>query len=154
MWSGFSIPTSSGCGSFTPSTISDASKTALASGRIVAPWASYSLSGIVLPSPAPDCTSTSCPRSVSSRTPAGVSDTRYSSVLISVGTPTFIASLDPSSWVHQLARPQREPELDPVPGLRQVAAGELLHPPDPVAQRVPVAVELARGALPLAVLLD
>src|SRR5947209_7630228 len=33
---------------------------------------------------------TSCPRCVSSRTPAGVSETRYSSALISVGTPTFI----------------------------------------------------------------
>ena len=45
---------------------------------------------MVLPSPAPDCTITSCPCSASSRAPAGVSDTRYSSVLISVGTPTFI----------------------------------------------------------------
>src|SRR5437763_106817 len=33
---------------------------------------------------------TSCPRCVSSRTPAGVRATRYSSGFISVGTPTFI----------------------------------------------------------------
>src|SRR3954454_24510899 len=41
------------------------------------------------PSPAPAWTSTLWPRSTSSRTPAGVSATRYSSVLISVGAPTF-----------------------------------------------------------------
>ena len=55
-----------------------------------APWASNSASGIVLPSPAPAWMNTSWPCSASSRTPAGVSATRYSSVLISVGTPTFI----------------------------------------------------------------
>src|SRR5688500_17530313 len=117
-----------------------------------APCASYSSSGTVLPTPAPDWISTSCPCSTSSLTPAGVSDTRYSSVLISVGTPTFMRCR--SSLGNQLSGPQREPELDSVAGARQVAARELLHPPDPVAQRMPVAVELARGALPLAVLLD
>ena len=60
------------------------------SGRMRAPCAVYSSSGIVLPTPAPDWISTSCPCSTSSLTPAGVRDTRYSSVLISVGTPTFI----------------------------------------------------------------
>ena len=55
-----------------------------------APCAVYSSSGIVLPTPAPDWMSTSCSCSTSSLTPAGVSDTRYSSVLISVGTPTFM----------------------------------------------------------------
>src|SRR4051794_7445409 len=50
------------------------------------------MSSIALPSPAPACTSTSWPRPVSSRTPAGVIATRNSSVLISVGMPTLIAS--------------------------------------------------------------
>ena len=51
--SGFRSDTSSGWGSFTPSTSSASSNTACASGRIRAPWASYSESAIVLPSPAP-----------------------------------------------------------------------------------------------------
>ena len=54
----------------------------------------------------------------------------------------------------ELPRPQRQPELDPVARAAQVAAGQLLDAADPVAQRVAVAVELARRALPLAVLLD
>ena len=87
---GRSISTSSGWGSFTPRIISASSKTAAASGRMRAPCAVYSSSGIVLPTPASDWMSTSWPFSTSSLTPAGVSDTRYSSVLISVGTPTFI----------------------------------------------------------------
>src|SRR5215210_2220796 len=118
-----------------------------------APWAVYSSSGIVLPTPAPSWISTSCPCSTSSRTPAGVRDTRYSSVLISVGTPTLIRCTSSLSC-HQLSRAQRQPELDSVARDGEVAPGQLLHPPDPVAQRVPVAVELARSALPLPVLLD
>ena len=90
-WSGRSISTSSGCGSLTPRIISASSNTAAASGTMRAPCAVYSSSGIVLPTPAPDWISTSCPCSTSSLTPAGVSDTRYSSVLISVGTPTFMS---------------------------------------------------------------
>ena len=90
-WSGRSIATSTGCGSLTPRIISASSNTDLASGRICAPWASYSESAIVLPTPAPAWMHTSWPCSVSSRTPAGVSDTLYSSALISVGTPTFIS---------------------------------------------------------------
>src|SRR6185295_15641844 len=49
---------------------------------------------------------------------------------------------------------QREPEFDAVARGAQVAAGELLDLADPVAQRVAVAVEPARGRLPLAVALD
>ena len=45
---------------------------------------------IALPSPPPAWITTSWPCSASSRTPAGVSATRYSSTLVSVGTPTFI----------------------------------------------------------------
>src|ERR1700710_1617373 len=54
----------------------------------------------------------------------------------------------------QLPRPQGEPELDPVGGLGEVPPGHLLDLADPVAERVPVAVELARGPLPLAVMED
>ena len=49
---------------------------------------------------------------------------------------------------------EREPELDPVLGLAEVAAGQLLDPADPVAERMPVAVEVAGGPLPLPVALD
>src|SRR5215210_1820952 len=104
------------------------------------------------PSPAPDWTTTSCPCSASSRTPDGVSATRYSSVLISVGTPTFMCSS--LSGADQLAAAQGEPEVDPVARGVQRAAGQLLHAADPVAQGVTMAVEGARGALPLPVALD
>src|SRR3954454_15318318 len=134
---------------------------------------------MALPSPAPDCTSTSCPCSASSRAPAGVSATRYSSTLVSVGTPTLTIQLRsvhptgaqrtvhggqplssvlcPLFSVHssdKLPSPQRQPELDAVARARQVAVGELFDPPDAVAQRVPVAEQLARRTLPLAVLVD
>src|SRR5687768_18009522 len=95
------------------------------------------------PSPAPRWTTTSWPRSTSSRTPDGVSATRYSSVLISVGTPTFtlccLASLVRGS-LDELAAPQGEPEVDPVARRVQRAAGQLLHAADPVAQGMTVAV--------------
>src|SRR5215218_651767 len=97
--------------------------------------------------------STSWPCSVSSRTPAGVSATRYSSVLISVGTPTFKAGS--FRWsVDELAPAQGEPEVDAVARGVQGAPGQLLDPADAVAQRVAVAVELARRLLPLPVALD
>src|SRR4051812_30494832 len=54
----------------------------------------------------------------------------------------------------ELPRAQGQPELDPIARAAEVAPRELLHAADPVAQGVAVAVELARGALPLAVLLD
>ena len=47
-------------------------------------------SAIALPAPAPDSIRTWCPCSASSRAPAGVRATRYSSGLISVGTPTLM----------------------------------------------------------------
>ena len=74
-------------------------------------------------------------------------DLRRNSDLHSLSHRSLIA-------VTQFSGPQREPELDPVARARQVAARELLHPPDAVAQRMAVAVELARRPLPLAVLLD
>src|SRR3954449_8813653 len=146
------MATSPGCGSLTLTTMSASPKTACASGRTRAPCEVYSSSAIAEPSPAPACTTTSWPCSASSRTPAGVSATRYSSVLISVGTPTFKARSFPSG--DELAPAQREPEVDAVARRVEGAPGQLLDAPDPVAQRVAVAVELARRLLPLAVALD
>src|SRR5215211_3430331 len=105
------------------------------------------------PRPAPAWTTAPCPWPASSRTPAGVSATRYSSDLISVGTPTLIDLLN-QLVRHELATAQGQPELDAVAGARQVAARELLDLADPVAQRVAVAVQPPRGRLPLAVALD
>src|SRR5215211_300382 len=104
------------------------------------------------PSPAPACTTTSWPCSTSSRTPDGVSATRYSSVLISVGTPTFISSS--RRGVDQLTPAEGEPEVDAIARRVERPAGQLLHAADPVAQRMTVAVQAPRGALPLPVALD
>src|SRR4029079_5434780 len=149
--------TSTGCGSLTLTIRSASEKTASASGTIDAPCAAYSSSAIAEPSPAPAWTHTLCPRSVSSRTPDGVSATRYSSALISVGTPTFTGasslSVGGGRGADDLAAAQGEPELDAVAGGSEVAAGELLDLADPVAQRVAVAVEAPCGGLPLAVAL-
>ena len=111
-------------------------------------------SGIALPTPAPDWMNTSWPCSTSSRTPAGVSATRYSSVLISVGTPTFIAALLLGSSHVTSSRARSASQNSIRSRALEVAPRQLLDPPDPVAQRVAVAVELARRALPLPVLLD
>src|SRR4051794_40791731 len=148
------MSTSTACGSLTLTIMSDCAKTAAASGRIEAPWEMYSASEIAEPSPAPAWTTTSWPCSTSSRTPEGVSATRYSSVLISVGTPTFIWSFRRWSWSYELTSAQGEPEVDAIAGRVQRPARELLHAADAVAERVAMAVELPRGALPLAVALD
>src|SRR3954462_9616201 len=137
--------------------MSDSAKTDSASGRMRAPCSTYSPSGIADPSPAPSCTTTSCPRSASSRTPAGVSATRYSSVLISVGTPTFMGVGPFSGFLgsgDELAAAQRQPELDAVAGAAEVAARQLLDLADPVAERVAVAVQPPCRGLPLPVALD
>src|SRR4051794_30978592 len=107
------------------------------------------------PSPAPRWMTASWPWSASSRTPEGVRATRYSSALISVGTPTFMV-VSPSSWfsTEQLPPPQGKPEVDPIARGVERAAGELLDAPDAVAQRVAVAEQLLGRPLPLAVGLD
>src|SRR6478672_11190731 len=64
-----------------------ASPQASSTETILAPARSYCSSGNAPPSPALVSTRTSCPRWISSRAPAGVRATRYSSVLISLGTP-------------------------------------------------------------------
>src|SRR5690349_21420865 len=101
---------------------------------MLAPCSWYSSSVIAEPRPAPACTSTSCPCSTSSRTPACVSATRYSSVLISVGTPTFTVFRLSVLGTDQLTPPQGEPEVDAIAGGVQRTAGELLHAADAVAQ--------------------
>ena len=77
---------SAAIGSFTLRSISACSHTS-STDTSVAPARSYSASGNELPSPAVVSTSTSWPLRTSSRAPAGVSATRYSSVLISLATP-------------------------------------------------------------------
>src|SRR5258708_25209407 len=129
---------------------------------MLAPWAANWASLIALPSPAPPCTRTSWPRSASSRTPAGVIAILYSSVLISVGTPILIcvallsiakdsarcAGAPDRSSPCQLPAAQREPELDAVPCIGEVASGELLDAADPVAQSVAVAEQRAPRPFP------
>src|SRR5918994_859018 len=75
-------------GSFTFSS-SSASPHTSSSDASSAPAAVYASSGNELPTPAPVSIATSCPRCTSSRAPAGVSATRYSSDLISLATPIF-----------------------------------------------------------------
>src|SRR5580765_226009 len=77
-------------GSFTLSKSSDSLQTSSVD-TTCAPTRSYAASGKALPTPAPVSMETSWPRLVSSRAPAGVSATRYSSVLISFATPIFTA---------------------------------------------------------------
>src|SRR5205814_3067174 len=79
---------SDGIGSFTLSTSSALAHSASAAVS-VAPTVAYSSSRIPLPAPAPASTSTVWPRSTSARTPAGVSATRCSPGLISLGAPTI-----------------------------------------------------------------
>ena len=57
---------------------------------MVAPVRTKSASGMAEPSPAPFCTQTVWPAEMSSRTPAGVSATRHSSVFTSLGTPMIM----------------------------------------------------------------
>ena len=64
--------------------------TSSAESRILAPVRTNSASGMDEPSPAPFCTKTVWPAEVSSRTPAGVSATRHSSVFTSLGTPMIM----------------------------------------------------------------
>ena len=59
-----------------------------------------------------------------------------------------------SGHADQLSGPQGEPELDPVAGAAEVAAGQLLDAPYAIAQRVAVAVQLLGRSLPVAVLLQ
>src|SRR3954463_5849481 len=80
----------SAIGSFTLSRSSESLQTSSAE-TTCAPTRTYAASGNALPMPAPVSIATSWPRLISSRAPAGVSATRYSSVLISFATPIFTA---------------------------------------------------------------
>src|ERR1035437_1248884 len=78
-------------GSFTLTTVSDLPHTGPASPTISAPAFWYSSSGKPDCAPAWVSTSTVWPASVSAFTPAGVTPTRASLSLISLGTPMIIA---------------------------------------------------------------
>src|SRR5438034_902500 len=77
-------------GSFTLTSISALAHTSAAFGTSVPPAARYASSANPEPSPAPCSTSTVCPSPTSDSTPAGTSATRFSAVLISLGTPTIM----------------------------------------------------------------
>src|SRR5690242_15273314 len=77
-------------GSLTLTTISALAHTSAAVGTSVAPTARYASSGKPDPAPAPSSTSTVCPSPRSDSAPAGTSATRFSAVLISLGTPTIM----------------------------------------------------------------
>src|SRR5687768_9637202 len=62
-------------------------QTSSAVARIVPPAATYAWSVKPLPTPAPSSTNTWCPAATSASVPAGTSATRFSLVLISLGTP-------------------------------------------------------------------
>src|SRR4051794_1603570 len=81
---------SSASGSFTLSRSSESLQTGAAE-TTCAPTRTYAASANALPTPAPVSIATSWPRLISSRAPAGVNATRYSSVLISFATPIFTA---------------------------------------------------------------
>ncbi|GIT29435.1 MAG: hypothetical protein Ct9H300mP1_14810 [Planctomycetaceae bacterium] len=76
-------------------TIPASAQTCSADSTISAPHARYSSSGIPLPCPAPVSTNTRCPPCTNSSTPTGSIATRYSSCLISRGTPTIMTILPP-----------------------------------------------------------
>ena len=83
---------STAIGSLTPRIMSDEAQMSSGSSMIWAPVAMKSASGIDDPTPASFSTYTVCPAAVSSRTPAGVMATRYSSAFTSLGTPTIIGT--------------------------------------------------------------
>src|ERR1035437_5979606 len=84
-------------GSLTLTTVSELIQTAPASPTISAPALWYSASGKPDCAPAWVSTSTVCPASLSAFTPAGVTPTRASLSLISLGTQIFIAA--PPVWL-------------------------------------------------------
>src|SRR6266480_7839075 len=79
-------------GSFTFTTISALAHTSAALATSVAPTARYVSSANPEPIPAPCSTSTECPSPTNDSTPAGTRATRFSAVLISLGTPTIMFS--------------------------------------------------------------
>src|ERR1019366_1202917 len=81
---------SAAMGSLTFKTSSACAHTSSAVATIVAPLATYASSLMDDPTPAPASIKTWCPPEANSRTPAGVRATRFSSVLISFGTPMII----------------------------------------------------------------
>ena len=83
------------CGSFTLTIMSARPRSRPALSTMVAPAEAYWESAIPLPCPAPDSNRTVWPALVSSSAPTGSMATRYSSALISLGTPTIIRRNSP-----------------------------------------------------------
>src|SRR3954470_3099650 len=92
----------------------------------------------------------------SSRSSDASSDSARSRTIAGAMIPPAprIATFIGSASFDEFPCSQRKPELDPVTGVREVSPCQVLHSPDPVPERVPMAIELARGALPLSVALD
>src|SRR5262249_15002426 len=105
-------PNSSASGSFTLTIISARFQTSSREAIICAPAFLNSSSVTPEPTPAPACTSTVWPRLVRMRTPAGIMPTRYSRVLISVGTPMIMARLSSSARLAVKALEESEPLHD------------------------------------------
>src|SRR3989440_1114810 len=107
-----------------------ASSQASSTETIRAPARSYCSSGNALPSPAVVSTRTSCPRWTSSRAPAGVNATRYSSVLISFGTPIRTAR---EPYIFDRRVPTNVAESSQtrasVPGIVDLSGWRVLSPP-------------------------
>src|SRR4029450_3608770 len=107
---------SSAIGSFTFRMRSASPQTSSAEPSTPAPARSNSASRIELPSPAPRSISTRWPPSVSARTPAGVTATRYSWSFSSRGMPTSMVRA-PFRW-RRRDRPKRPHAATQLPGPR------------------------------------
>ena len=111
-WPGCIRSYSIAIGSLTFKISSACSQTSSELGAILAPAAANSSSVMDEPRPASDCTITSCPCRVNSFTPAGVMATRYSWLLTSLGTPTFMDPPD-RTWAISLIMPRSSrPPMD------------------------------------------
>ena len=130
--------------------MSDSANTAAASGRIRAPCEVYSSSAIAEPSPAPAWI-THLVAVLDQLAHARRCQRDAVLVRLDLGGDADL-HLVLSVWTS--SSPQGEPEVDPVTRVVQRAPGQLLDAADPVAQRMTVAEERLRRALPLPVALD
>src|SRR5579863_4882076 len=92
-WPWRSIAISDGCGSFTFTIKSAVANASATLSTTTAPAARYESSAMPMPAAALCSTVTLWPCNTSSRAPAGVRPTRYSCVLISLGTPICTCDL-------------------------------------------------------------
>src|SRR4249919_1530715 len=134
-------PYSGSIGSFTFSRSSESAQTS-STDASSAPAAVYASSGNELPAPAPVSIATSWPRCTSSRAPAGVSATRYSSDLISLATPIFTGGRTlPRQALDIAALVRPEPRRTPRGGVLTHTFGPLRrgdHPVDALVRKRPL----------------